>query len=161
MWTWKRVATGKGHSMKDAHTQGNPAAVPQRAPEGDGAIVLHAVMQDLRARAEAGLAKYGTYLRTHNGRDALIDAYQDALDLCMYLKQAIMERGGGGAARKPEGFTLIVNSDPLVTREQMDLICAAWDGGALSEGLAMRLMGVSRLSARGHLQMWRDRQPPE
>jgi len=37
--------------------------------------------------------KYHTYLLTHNGRDALIDAYQEALDLAMYLRQAIEERG--------------------------------------------------------------------
>lgn len=28
----------------------------------------------------------------HNGRDALVDAYQEALDLTMYLRQAIEER---------------------------------------------------------------------
>jgi hypothetical protein len=39
-----------------------------------------------------GIAKYGTPLQTFNGRDPLIDAYQEALDLAVYLKQAIMER---------------------------------------------------------------------
>jgi hypothetical protein len=38
-----------------------------------------------------GKAKYGTELKTHNGRKALVDAYQEALDLCLYLKQALME----------------------------------------------------------------------
>jgi len=42
------------------------------------------------------LQKYGTYLQTHNGRDALWDAYQEAMDLCMYLRQAILERDGNG-----------------------------------------------------------------
>ena len=43
-------------------------------------------------RAAAGVQKYGTPLQTHNGRDALWDAYQEALDLAMYLRQAILER---------------------------------------------------------------------
>ena len=29
-----------------------------------------------------------------NGRDALVDAFQEALDLCVYLRQAIYERDG-------------------------------------------------------------------
>lgn len=50
------------------------------------------VIADLRSRAAAGLAEYGTPLRAHNGRDALRDAYEEALDLCQYLRQAIQER---------------------------------------------------------------------
>lgn len=55
-------------------------------------VVLHAVIADLEERAEVSKEHYGTYLKTHNGRDALWDAYQEALDLCMYLRQEIMER---------------------------------------------------------------------
>jgi hypothetical protein len=50
------------------------------------------VMQDMINRNSVGMAKYGTTLKPHNGRDALIDAYQEALDLCVYLRQAIYER---------------------------------------------------------------------
>jgi hypothetical protein len=46
---------------------------------------------DLVARQEVGIAKYGTPLKTHNGRDALVDAYQESLDLLMYLRQWMME----------------------------------------------------------------------
>lgn len=46
---------------------------------------------DLLARQELGRARYGTVLKTHNGRDAVIDAYQEALDLSQYLAQAVME----------------------------------------------------------------------
>lgn len=56
--------------------------------------VLDLVVEDLEARAEAGKQKYGTYLMTHNGRRALIDAYQEALDLVMYLRQCIAEAQG-------------------------------------------------------------------
>lgn len=51
------------------------------------------VCADLTARAEVGRAKYGTYLETHNGRDSLMDAYQEALDLLMYLEQWEAESG--------------------------------------------------------------------
>jgi len=68
------------------------AATHEPPPEPGEAKVLDLVMKDLTARAEEGHKKYGTYLETHNGRDALMDAYQEALDLCMYLRQAIEER---------------------------------------------------------------------
>lgn len=42
---------------------------------------------DMRARHEMGVAKYGTALHVWNGRDAAVDAYQEALDLCVYLRQ--------------------------------------------------------------------------
>lgn len=57
-------------------------------------VVLHEVLRDFTDRAEAGKLKYGTYLETHNGRDALMDMYQEMLDMVMYTKQAIMERNG-------------------------------------------------------------------
>jgi hypothetical protein len=68
------------------------AATPQPPPQSGRQKVLDGVVSDLVHRSIVGKAKYGTYLETHNGRDALMDAYQEALDLCMYLKQAIMER---------------------------------------------------------------------
>ena len=79
--------------MPSSNPKKEAAAVPQPPPVGKGAVVLPRVMADLEARAVMGEQKYGTRLRAHNGRDALIDAYQEALDLVMYLKQAIMERG--------------------------------------------------------------------
>jgi hypothetical protein len=50
------------------------------------------VCVDLRYRKEEGIKKYGTPLQASNGRDALVDAYEEALDMCQYLKQAIVER---------------------------------------------------------------------
>lgn len=56
------------------------------------APILPLVIADLEARAAAGIMTYGTLLRPFNGRDALKDAYEEALDLAMYLKQAMIER---------------------------------------------------------------------
>lgn len=64
----------------------------QPDPQPGKDVVIDHVLSDLRERAETGRQKYGTYLETHNGRDALWDAYQEALDLVMYLRQAILER---------------------------------------------------------------------
>lgn len=54
--------------------------------------ILDLVVQDLVDRAEMGKVKYGRYLESDNGRNALMDAYQEALDLCMYLRQLLEEQ---------------------------------------------------------------------
>lgn len=50
------------------------------------------VVVDMVRRDQAGEAKYGVRLQPHNGRDVLRDAYEEALDLCVYLRSAIYER---------------------------------------------------------------------
>jgi hypothetical protein len=50
------------------------------------------VRADLEERERVGIARYGTALYPHNGRDALRDAYEEALDLACYLRQALEER---------------------------------------------------------------------
>ena len=65
---------------------------PDPVTTKDSQIVLPHVMRDLTNRATVGFGRYGTLLKSHNGRDALMDAYQEALDLVMYLKQVLMER---------------------------------------------------------------------
>lgn len=50
------------------------------------------VIKDMKERDNFGISKYKTSLKPHNGRDALLDAYQEALDLCVYLRQALYER---------------------------------------------------------------------
>lgn len=57
------------------------------------------VRLDLEERERLGKQRYGTPLYAHNGRDALLDAYEEALDLACYLKQAIVERGDHGQKR--------------------------------------------------------------
>lgn len=54
--------------------------------------VQDAVIADIEARRSLGVERYGTPLQPFNGRDALRDAYEEALDLAIYLKQAIIER---------------------------------------------------------------------
>ncbi len=67
---------------------------PQPPPLPGKLVIADLVRADIEERVVMGLDKYGTLLRAHNGRDALMDSYQEALDLMFYLRQAIAERDG-------------------------------------------------------------------
>lgn len=89
----------------------NPATTPEPAPvRTDSPAVWPLVIRDLealeapewlrqvmaedmRARDEFGRSKYGTPLQVENGRDASTDAYQEALDLCVYARQKMEQTG--------------------------------------------------------------------
>ena len=47
----------------------------------------------IKARAEEGKKKYGTYLFNHDGRNTYMDAAQEALDLAVYLTKLDNESG--------------------------------------------------------------------
>lgn len=68
------------------------ATAKQPTPKGSGNPILGMVLADLTNRALEGKEKYGEPLLAHNGRNSLWDAYQEALDLAMYLRQAIEEQ---------------------------------------------------------------------
>jgi hypothetical protein len=69
----------------------SPHVDPEPRPVGKGSRVVPQVCLDLMAREAMGEKKYGEKLRCFNGRRALVDAYQEALDLCVYLKQCLLE----------------------------------------------------------------------
>lgn len=52
------------------------------------------VMTDMSNRDKVGRERYGVPLQAYNGRDMLRDAYEEALDLAVYLRGAIYERDG-------------------------------------------------------------------
>jgi len=60
--------------------------------KNDQPYIQDMVIADIEKRKQSGLVKYGTGLQAFNGRDALMDAYQEALDLAQYLRQALEER---------------------------------------------------------------------
>ena len=64
---------------------------PEPTPQKGKTEVWPLVIADMAQRNAVGVEKYGTPLKTHNGRNPLIDAYQEALYLCVYLRQAIEE----------------------------------------------------------------------
>jgi hypothetical protein len=57
--------------------------------------VFELVHADLRERERVGTETYGGPLLTFDGRDALWEAYEEALDMAMYLRKAIAERNAG------------------------------------------------------------------
>lgn len=80
----------------DRKTDSYTLIVPQPPPVVNNSTpVWDLVIQDMRARDAVGREKYGTPLQSFNGRDSLVDSYQEALDLVVYLRQAIEERECG------------------------------------------------------------------
>lgn len=68
---------------------------PEPPPEDSlSPAIYDLLVKDLDDRDKFGQKKYGTRLKPHNGRDALKDAYQEAIDLVVYLRQALYERDG-------------------------------------------------------------------
>lgn len=66
----------------------------QAMPVPNDSVPIHDLVQaDVEARKVLGTKRYGTPLQAHNGRNALLDAYEEALDLAIYLKQALVEAG--------------------------------------------------------------------
>lgn len=71
----------------------------ERDPETDQPLPVHnertscqdMVIADIEARKSLGLKKYGTLLQPFNGRSFLQDAYEEALDLCVYLRGLLEE----------------------------------------------------------------------
>jgi hypothetical protein len=50
------------------------------------------VIEDMRSRDHLGRRRYGAPLQAGNGRDVLVDLYQELLDACVYTRQLIEER---------------------------------------------------------------------
>jgi hypothetical protein len=65
----------------------------QPLPKPGGLPVQEIMIGVIRERREYGRRKYGRPLETNNGRDALKDAWEEALDLFTYLTQMRLERG--------------------------------------------------------------------
>ena len=67
--------------------------IPQPDPKPNNLpAIWDLVIQDMQERDEDGFNRYQTRLQPFNGRDALFDAYQECLDLAVYIRQAIFER---------------------------------------------------------------------
>jgi NTP pyrophosphatase (non-canonical NTP hydrolase) len=69
----------------------------QPLPHGTGVEIFPLVQADLAERERKGIATYGESLRANNGRKALQDAYEEALDQALYLRQKLEEEQSGFA----------------------------------------------------------------
>lgn len=54
-------------------------------------LAANMAVKDMEDRDQEGLRKYNTRLQPFNGRNALVDAYQEFLDGAVYLRQKIFE----------------------------------------------------------------------
>lgn len=57
----------------------------------DSRDIQSLVIADMERRRELGIQRYGIALQCFNGRDALLDLYEELLDACMYAKQLLVE----------------------------------------------------------------------
>lgn len=79
---------GEWNSASHTYYQrAQPAPKPSSSP-----AIWSLVIKDMVDRDLVGKERYGHRLQGGNGRDALVDAYQEALDLACYLRQVIWER---------------------------------------------------------------------
>jgi hypothetical protein len=91
-------------SSYDEPVSYDPTLVQQRptAPDSEqdvGRFVVNYLVSihmpevaiDHEKRIDFGEKKYGQRLRSNNGRDVFLDAYQEVLDFLSYLMQAILE----------------------------------------------------------------------
>ena len=73
-----------GHSQEIKYTP-SPEEQPNPIPN-ESKPVWEMVMDDMKERDNFGRKRYGTPLQVGNGRDFMEDAYQEALDLVVYLR---------------------------------------------------------------------------
>lgn len=67
---------------------------PPTPESADKPAVWDLVVADMQERDKVGRQRYGTPLQPNNGRDPLVDLYQELLDAVVYCRQAIYERDG-------------------------------------------------------------------
>ncbi len=74
-------------------TQADREGDTQPLPTASNTPIMHRLVQDdLEDRLKIGVHRYGQPLQAFNGRNALRDAYEEVLDLAVYLRQAIFEQ---------------------------------------------------------------------
>lgn len=84
-WVYLRDAIGGLRTPRDEGDQ--PLPKPNNLP-----TIHEQVCADIMDRQALGIARYGQPLQPHNGRDALLDLYQELLDAIVYLRQFMEEQ---------------------------------------------------------------------
>lgn len=91
------------------------------------------VLADMAERDRIGRERYGTPLTTDNGRDHLVDAYQECLDLAVYLRAWLEEHPRPGDDSEPPRLML---TRMRVKRMYKDQLNQLWDLRRLIADLA-------------------------
>lgn len=82
------ASSGREKRPERSDREGDSQPMPSA---GTGPAIHELVQADLQRRLELGTRRYGQPLRAYNGRSALQDAYEEALDLACYLRQRLEE----------------------------------------------------------------------
>jgi hypothetical protein len=89
---WSRGEVRLSDDLREWEARSIGAAEEPPPTTGTGRPIWELVVEDMQARDAMGRERYGTPLLAHNGRDAMVDLYQELLDAVVYLRQALEER---------------------------------------------------------------------
>lgn len=107
--------------------------------------VFTAVYRDMAEREVVGWQNHGKPLLADDGRDWLQEAYEECLDMAVYLKARLMER------RFPEFPRVLA---PL-TEEQVDAVREVWAERAKAGQWALTVVADDAARPRPWWRWWR------
>lgn len=88
------------------------AYVKQVFPPPEEEPIVKTILADMAERDQVGRKRYGMPLTSHNGRNHLIDAYQEGLDYAVYLMAKLDELGVHDPEKKAEQKVLGFSGKP-------------------------------------------------
>ncbi len=91
----------------------------------DRPFVQDLVIADIEARKALGVRKYGTAPQSGNGRNMLQDAYEEALDLAIYLRGALDEQEHASPVPYTPAVTYACCGRPVGDEIRWDHYCRA------------------------------------
>lgn len=96
--------------------------------------VVDLLLADMAERHAFGIAQYKVALAAHNGRDHLVDSYQETLDQTAYLRNEIEEGDPSGVASElyPQALSMALRLREALERRALSL--EAVRGGLISVG---------------------------
>jgi len=74
------------------YAQSSPNTPEPPPIESNRVSVWELVIEDMKERDKIGREKYKMPLRAYDGRNSLIESYQECLDMAVYLRKAIEEQ---------------------------------------------------------------------
>ncbi len=87
-WCQIRTRNNRLYEFGNSHLSLIESAIQPPPVSNDSRPIWEMVIEDMRERSEMGR------VQASSGMNGLRDAYEKALDLAVYLKQAIVERDG-------------------------------------------------------------------
>jgi hypothetical protein len=93
MHHWANEVIKNKEKMGTGLIGGHGPDVPEKPPvENDYPYMWKQVIKDMKKRDKMGVEKHKVHLQPFNGRNSLWDAYQELLDLIVYLRTYIYEQ---------------------------------------------------------------------